>query len=124
MVYFKVLGQHFVILSSLERTTDLFEKRSSNYSDRPRLPMLVELYISEFLHFKLSEKKGCFRMKWDYNLAVQSYGVWWRRHRKLFHQYFNINAVSKYQPIQEQEVPAFLRRLLDTPDNFLHHIQR
>ena len=43
MIYFNVLGQHFLILSSLKRTTDLFEKRSSNYSDRPRLPMLVEL---------------------------------------------------------------------------------
>ena len=32
MIYFKVLGQHFLILCSLEQTTDLSEKRSSNYS--------------------------------------------------------------------------------------------
>ena len=43
MIYFKVLGHHFLILGSFERTTDLFEKRSLNYSDRPRLPMLLEL---------------------------------------------------------------------------------
>lgn len=24
---------------------DLFEKRSSNYSDRPRMPMLLEKYV-------------------------------------------------------------------------------
>ena len=48
MIYFNVLGSHFLILGSLERTTDLLEKRSSNYSDRMRLPMLVELYVSNF----------------------------------------------------------------------------
>ena len=45
MVYFNVLGQHFLILGSLQRTTDLFEKRSLNYSDRVRLPMMVELCV-------------------------------------------------------------------------------
>ena len=43
MICFNVLGQHFLILGSFERTTDLFEKRSSNYSDRVRLPMMIEL---------------------------------------------------------------------------------
>ena len=45
MVYFNVLGQDFLILGSLQRTTDLFDKRSVNYSDRMRLPMLVELWV-------------------------------------------------------------------------------
>ena len=49
MIYFNVLGHHFLILGSFERTTDLFEKRSSNYSDRMRLPMLVDLYVSDSL---------------------------------------------------------------------------
>ena len=124
MIYFNVLGQHFLILSSLERTTDLFEKKSSNYSDRPRAPMLVDLYVSDSLHLNLCEKKACFRMKWDFSIGLQPYGIWWRRHRKAFHQYFTIDAVSKYQPIQRREVHAFLRRLLDTPDNFLHHVRQ
>ncbi|KAF8815533.1 hypothetical protein BYT27DRAFT_7045609, partial [Phlegmacium glaucopus] len=34
IVYFNVLGQHFLVLGSKERINDLFEKRSSNYSDR------------------------------------------------------------------------------------------
>ena len=45
IVYFNVLGKHFLVLGSLERTSDLFDKRSSNYSDRMRLPMLGELYV-------------------------------------------------------------------------------
>ena len=124
MIYFNVLGHHFLILGSFERTTDLFDKRSSNYSDRPRLPMMVELYVSDSLHPKPSEKKACFRMGWDFNLGLLPYGELWRRHRRLFHHFFNVNAVSKYQPIQRREVHAFLRRLLDTPDNFFHHIRQ
>ncbi|KAF8815532.1 cytochrome P450 [Phlegmacium glaucopus] len=106
MVYFNVLGQHFLVLGSKERTTDLFEKRSSNYSDRLRSPMLVDL------------------MKSDFNMAFLPYGLNWRKHRKSFHKYFHLDVVSKYLPIQKREVHAFLRRLLITPDNFRHHIRQ
>ena len=47
MVYFNVLGLHFLVLSSQKRTTDLFGKRSSNYSDRMQMPMLMDLYVSD-----------------------------------------------------------------------------
>ena len=124
MIYFNVLGHHFLILGSFKRTTDLFEKRSSNYSDRKHLPMLMDLYVSDSLHLKRYEKKVCFRMGWDFNFGLLPYGVSWRRHRRSFHQHFNINAVSKYLPIQRREVHTFLRRLLDTPDDFLHHIRQ
>ena len=43
MIYFEVLGQPFLILGSLKRTSDLFDKRSTNYSDRLRMPMVLEL---------------------------------------------------------------------------------
>ena len=45
MVFFKILGQPFLVLGSVERTYDLFEKRSSNYSDRPRFPMFNEMSV-------------------------------------------------------------------------------
>ena len=48
MIYLNVLGQHFVILNSLEDITNLFEKRSSNYSDRIQTTMLSELYVFTF----------------------------------------------------------------------------
>jgi hypothetical protein len=51
MIYFKVFGYSFLILGSLERAYDLFERRSSNYSDRPRLVMLNELFVD--LHYRL-----------------------------------------------------------------------
>ena len=63
-------------------------------------------------------------MNWGINIAHMPYGLLWRKHRKLFHEYFHRNTVTEYQPIQRQEVQAFLRRLLVTPDDFLHHIRQ
>jgi hypothetical protein len=45
MIYFKVFGHGFLILGSYERTYDIFERRSSNFSDRPHLVMINELYV-------------------------------------------------------------------------------
>ena len=53
MIHLNILGQHFLILNSLEVTTDLFEKRSSNYSDRKQTTMMIELYVSSYsFHLK------------------------------------------------------------------------
>jgi cytochrome P450 len=52
------------------------------------------------------------------------YGPWWRRHRRAFREHFHAGVVHKYKPIQANETHAFLRRLLVTPENFLHHIQQ
>ena len=125
MIYLNILGQHFVILNSLEVITDLLEKRSSNYSDRMHSMMLHELYVSHSFHLKdIVKYADRCRMNWDISMALMPYGLWWRQHRKLFHEHFHRNAVTKYQPIQRQEVQAFLRRLLVTPDNFFHHIRQ
>ena len=125
MIYLNILGEHYVILNSLEDITELFEKRSSNYSDRKHMTMLIELYVSHSSHLRefCKDTNRC-RMNWSMSMALMPYGLWWRRHRKLFHEYFHNNAVTKYQPIQRQEVQTFLRRLLVTPDDFFHHIRQ
>ena len=129
MIYLNVLGQHYVVLSSLEVISDLFEKRSSNYSDRKHVVMLNELYLSHSFHFFFSSKGTYYPVRYRMDLINKSmvrmpYGPWWRKHRKLFHQYFHRNTVTEYQPIQRQEIQAFLCRLLITPDNFLRHIRQ
>ncbi|EKM77271.1 hypothetical protein AGABI1DRAFT_77713 [Agaricus bisporus var. burnettii JB137-S8] len=101
MIYFKVFGRGFLILGSLERVYDIFERRSSNYSDRPRLVM----------------------MGWDYIFAFQKYGTWWRRHRRQFHDHFHPNVVYKYQPIQVDSARGFVRDLLESPEKFRYHIR-
>jgi len=44
MVYLEALGQPFLLLNSLKRSTDLLDKRSAVYSDRPTLPVF-ELFV-------------------------------------------------------------------------------
>ncbi|KAF8884166.1 cytochrome P450 [Infundibulicybe gibba] len=105
IVHFKIFDQSFVILNSLKRTTDIFDKRSSSYSSRPRMPMLVEL------------------MGWDVIFTFLPYGSAWRTRRRMFHEHFNMNVVDKYKPTQARESRRFLQRLLDTPDDFMHHIR-
>ena len=63
-------------------------------------------------------------MKWDFAVLFLTYGAEWRKHRKLFHEYFQPNVVSEYLPIQKREVHAFLRRLLVTPEDLFHHIRQ
>ncbi len=54
---------------------------------------------------------------------MMNYGEQWKRHRKLFHQHFNQNAVDKYQHIQMRESRALLRRIRASPDKFMDHIR-
>ena len=88
--------------------------------------MMNELYVSHSFYLKEFVKNGvlCRMELTKFNMSFMSYGLWWRKRRRLFHEYFYRNAVTKYQPIQRQEAQAFLRRLLVTPDNFLHHIRQ
>ncbi|KDQ53894.1 hypothetical protein JAAARDRAFT_197004 [Jaapia argillacea MUCL 33604] len=105
VVTLRVLGKTIILVSSAEAASELLDKRSSIYSDRMRLPMLVEL------------------MGWDGFISLMRYGSQWREYRRVFHQYFNQLAVKKYQGIQARESQAFLRRLLETPEDFYDNIR-
>ncbi|KAF9444944.1 cytochrome P450 [Macrolepiota fuliginosa MF-IS2] len=100
MVYLSAFGQGVLVLGSLSRTNDLFERRSSNYSDRPKSTMLVDL------------------MGWGINVGSQPYGSWWRRHRRVFHEFFHPNAVKTQQPVQLTAARTFIRNLFKSPDDF------
>ena len=62
-------------------------------------------------------------MGWGWSFGMMNYGEQWKRHRKLFHQHFNQNAVDKYQHIQMRESRALLRRIRTNPDKFMDHIR-
>ena len=52
------------------------------------------------------------------------YSPRWRAHRKGFHEHFHLGVVDRYVPIQLQEVRAFLRRSLVSPENIQQHIRQ
>ncbi|KAJ7773417.1 cytochrome P450 [Mycena metata] len=99
LVHASALGQHIVIVNSLKTASDLFEKRSHIYSDRPTVPM-VEL------------------LGWEFNLGFLPYGERWRRQRRMFQQHFRRDIAQTYRPIQIRKVHKLLQELLVRPQEF------
>ncbi|KAF8883978.1 cytochrome P450 [Infundibulicybe gibba] len=106
IMHLNILGQSIIILCSTRRTTDLLEKRSSISSDRPRMPMLLEV------------------MRCDCFFSLLPYGRRWRRQRQLFHGRFHMNTVSKYLPVQSCGTRRLLLALLESPNEFRDHIRQ
>ncbi|EIN04665.1 cytochrome P450 [Punctularia strigosozonata HHB-11173 SS5] len=106
VVSFESLGVTTVVLNSLQATHDLFDKRSTIYSDRPRMPMITEL------------------CGWTQSLGLMHYGESWRRHRREFHQLMNYKEVVNYQPLQLKEARALVLKILQDPEEFPVHIRR
>ncbi|KAL0958951.1 hypothetical protein HGRIS_014263 [Hohenbuehelia grisea] len=105
LVHISVFGKHIVFVNSFQVANELFEKRSSNYSDRNKLHMINDL------------------MGWDWSFGHMPYGERWRRHRKLFHRQFQPSVVNSFFPIHIRETHALLKRLLDTPDDMINHLR-
>ncbi|KAF7368174.1 Cytochrome P450 [Mycena venus] len=101
IIHLDAAGKSIIVLSSMEAIGDLFEQRSSLYSGRLRLPMLVEL------------------MGWDFAFPFIDYGDEWRSHRKLFHQAFNLSAAKQFHPQETAAVHEVLRRFLQNPHDIM-----
>ncbi|KAJ8489884.1 hypothetical protein ONZ45_g13403 [Pleurotus djamor] len=84
ILYFEVLGQPIMILSSLESANELLNHRSALTSSRPDSVMLRKL------------------IGWGGNFVFQPYGDAWRARRKLFWQNFKEHPsnMALFRPIQ------------------------
>lgn len=51
------------------------------------------------------------------------YGQDWRNHRREFHKLLNASALARYQPIFDDEIPLFLGKLQQRPEDFLDHMR-
>ncbi|KAF9264569.1 putative CyP450 monooxygenase [Marasmius fiardii PR-910] len=105
VVYAEVFGDETVILNSYKATTELLEKRSRNYSDRPHMIMADDL------------------MGWTWDFVHMSYGDKWRIHRKTFHQYFQQRNVPEFHVIQQAAAKALLRKLATSPEGYYEHVK-
>ena len=112
---FKFLGIHHRLVR--EKIFKLLGQKTFDYVEWTvrRIP---------FTSKKLIKNAVRCRMDLSIGMTLMPYGLRWRQHRKLFHEYFHHNVVDKYLPIQKQETQALLCRLLVTPDNFFHHIRQ
>lgn len=109
--------------------TELFEKRSANYSELCGSPTAGG--ISFCLHH-VSIPHGSHAILWSmlidggrFQCIVESpwNKAFFRQHRKTSHQYFQPRAIPAYQEIQLEATATLLRQLLEAPDNFIQHVR-
>ncbi|EGN97749.1 hypothetical protein SERLA73DRAFT_111085 [Serpula lacrymans var. lacrymans S7.3] len=97
--------QHVVVINSEKIARDLLEKRSYNYSDRPII-VTNELFGWSSL-----------------NAALMRYGNTWRQHRRFYHQSLRSSAALSYRPLQMRKIHELLVDMLETPEDFVRHIE-
>ncbi|KAF9043066.1 cytochrome P450 [Panaeolus papilionaceus] len=105
LVFLSAFGKNVLFVNTFEAANELFEKRSSNYSDRAQSIMSHEL------------------MGWDFSFAHMRYGDRWKKHRRIFHTKFQQSAAPAYWPVQSREAHALLRRLLHNSEELSYHLR-
>ncbi|KAG2151900.1 cytochrome P450 [Suillus cothurnatus] len=104
--HIEVLGQHIVVLNSVETAMDMLDNKSAMYSERPILPVGGEL------------------IGWKNVMTLLPYGDHLRRHRKNFHSVIGTRAaVGIYSQVEEVETRRFLKRVFTKPDELLAHVR-
>ncbi|KZT39769.1 cytochrome P450 [Sistotremastrum suecicum HHB10207 ss-3] len=106
LIYLNLFGQSIVVINSRAVATGLLDKRSAIYSDRPKLTMVGEL------------------VGWERGVTLIESGLRHKNYRKLLHNTLSQTASKDLWPLQESENKKFLKRLLETPQNFRSHIRR
>ncbi|KAJ6573863.1 cytochrome P450 [Mycena vulgaris] len=99
-------GQPVLVLNTYKAATDLFDRRSTIYSDRPRLIMASEILTG-----------GIF-------MVFAKYGEVWRKMRRASHEAFNLRASEKYQPDQCKEAALNVLDLLNEPELWVDHLKQ
>ncbi|KAI0056026.1 cytochrome P450 [Artomyces pyxidatus] len=85
LMFLRVPGMSVLVMNSLRVATDLFDRRTTTYSDRPRLILASEIYTGGL------------------ELAFAPYGDVWRRMRRAAHEGLNSTAAKRFQPVQTKE---------------------
>lgn len=99
VLYFNTLGQHVVVLNSVQAAVDLLDKRGANYSDRPR--------------FTLFEVMG-----WRNTLTFLRWGPRFQMHRKLIQSSFTKPRIVQYQDLQMTETYRIIKSIMSNPGNW------
>ncbi|RXW22027.1 hypothetical protein EST38_g3853 [Candolleomyces aberdarensis] len=108
VLHLQVAGTDIIVLDNYNAAADLLEARSSLYSGRPRMVMVMEL------------------MGWDFNFGFRYYGDYWRKHRRLAQTSLQATAIKQYRPHLAQATRKLLKRLLDERDdgNLIPHLRQ
>ncbi|PYH88101.1 cytochrome P450 [Aspergillus ellipticus CBS 707.79] len=101
-----ILGQTIVILNDSRIAFDLFDKRSTIYSSRPRMTFAGEI------------------VGWSNIMAMQPYNARFRAYRKAMHRVLGSKvSTARFNDLQDLEVRRFLLRVLESPKDLIQHIR-
>ncbi|KAK0235466.1 cytochrome P450 [Armillaria nabsnona] len=105
MIYLRIFSRSILILNSTESIKDLFEKRSSNFSDRPRRVMGELSGFGPSLAFKKNDESV-------------------RQTRKLLHSELNFRAVTEnHAGVIEENARRLCLSHIQRPEDFLKNIR-
>ncbi|KAI9573403.1 cytochrome P450 [Boletus coccyginus] len=100
-------GYNIILVGSAKIAEDLLEKRSANYSDRPRSVMCGEL------------------SGWGKIMLLSNYNEWFRAHRKWIAQDIGSYAsVEKLHSMIEFETRRYLQCVLEDPERNQAHVRK
>lgn len=113
IMHMDMLGQSLVILSSHQAAHDLLNRRSAQYSDRPRMVMLGEL-VTKGMH-----------------TLIRPYDERYKLHKRMEAPLLTMKSAASYRPLQEAESQQLLFDVLAEWDeygekgvDFHHHFER
>ncbi|KAJ5608348.1 hypothetical protein N7537_004967 [Penicillium hordei] len=113
VMHFSMGGQPLIVLSTHQAAHDLLNRRSSRYSDRPRMVMAGEL-VTRGMH-----------------MLLRPYNNQYKLHQKMGAPLLNLRAASNYRPLQDLESQQLLWDVLGEWDklgekgvDFHHHFER
>ncbi|RDX42203.1 cytochrome P450 [Lentinus brumalis] len=104
VVYLDAVTQSIVVLGTYAGASELLDKRSSRYSDRPSLVM-ASLIGGDWL------------------IPYSGYTDLWRQRRKRFHEFFSATAIRAYAYAQEAGARELVRLLLSAPEKYFDNVE-
>lgn len=114
---------HIVILNKMKDVVELFEKRSSIYSDRLEIPVCKIMYalIVQAFFFFASAYRPFLRLGAEHLTPLLSYGSEWKQHRRMFQETFSKSVMPSYAKVQTEKVHLMLELFLRSPKEFEQH---
>ncbi|KAG1880062.1 cytochrome P450 [Suillus subluteus] len=104
IIYTRLLNKPVIVINSEEVAKDLFEERSTIYSDKPQSIV--------YPHFAS-----------DFNPAFLPYGDRWRLHRRIYHRAFRQAEIPTYHPVQLRSAHKMLFSFLQDPNDYSRHFE-
>jgi hypothetical protein len=123
IVHLTALGQHIIILNSHKSVTDIMERRSAIYSDRPHNIVAAQILCGGMAMVFQDHSPLCV-ITLVRGRTFQLTPRRWRRMRRATHDSLNKTASTKFCQTQFVEAVALAKGLLAEPHIWDQHLRR